>query len=252
MPRPPLAHPSRSWPLASDRRRFIECAVGLGAVSWLGLASGCASAPGATPGPAKAAAGVGRPMPTRSELSAHDLALVDRLSWGASAGTASDFDRAGRAAWLQGQLHPGRAPGLPAQAQALIDAMSISRTAFEPLVAELDASRRDSEVRARAASDDAARQAARRVYAQALARVAREAASRSLLRALYSPHQLQEQMTWFWFNHFNVYADKSWYAGCFVWKWFAYVPKGEARRGNGFSPQGRAAMSVLRKEFKGR
>lgn len=55
-----------------------------------------------------------------------------------------------------------------------------------------------------------------------------------------------------WQAFFNVNADKPWYAGCFVWKWFASVPKNEARRGNGFSPQGRAAMSVLRKEFKGK
>ncbi|MBK7247104.1 MAG: hypothetical protein IPI05_05500 [Flavobacteriales bacterium] len=41
-----------------------------------------------------------------------------------------------------------------------------------------------------------------------------------------------------WQAFFNVYADKPWYAGCFVWKWFAYVPKDEARRGNGFSRQG--------------
>ncbi|MEO5584465.1 MAG: hypothetical protein ABIQ75_03335 [Flavobacteriales bacterium] len=54
-----------------------------------------------------------------------------------------------------------------------------------------------------------------------------------------------------WQAFFNVYADKPWYAGCFVWKWFADLPQDEARRGNGFSPQGRAAMNVLRKEFKG-
>ena len=31
-------------------------------------------------------------------------------------------------------------------------------------------------------------------------------ADRAVWRALYSPNQLQEQMTWFWMNHFNVYA----------------------------------------------
>ena len=29
-----------------------------------------------------------------------------------------------------------------------------------------------------------------------------------LLPALYSPHQLQSQLTWFWFNHFNVHQYK--------------------------------------------
>src|SRR5207244_11456019 len=36
-----------------------------------------------------------------------------------------------------------------------------------------------------------------------------DVATRMLLRALYSPNQLQEQMTWFWFNHFNVLQYKN-------------------------------------------
>src|SRR5471032_228888 len=39
-------------------------------------------------------------------------------------------------------------------------------------------------------------------------RIGREAATRSLLRDLYSPWQLQEQMTWFWMNHFSVHQYK--------------------------------------------
>ena len=39
-------------------------------------------------------------------------------------------------------------------------------------------------------------------------RLAREAATRHLLRALYSPRQVQEEMTWFWLNHFSIYAGK--------------------------------------------
>ena len=35
-----------------------------------------------------------------------------------------------------------------------------------------------------------------------------ETAKRHLMRALYSPSQLREQMTWFWMNHFNVYSGK--------------------------------------------
>lgn len=45
-------------------------------------------------------------------------------------------------------------------------------------------------------------------YQRDLTQLAREAATRSLLYALYSPAQLQEQMTWFWLNHFNVYQNK--------------------------------------------
>ena len=30
-----------------------------------------------------------------------------------------------------------------------------------------------------------------------------------MLRALYSPRQVQEQMTWFWLNHFSVFQNKA-------------------------------------------
>src|SRR6202012_1284763 len=36
----------------------------------------------------------------------------------------------------------------------------------------------------------------------------RQAQTRSLVRDLYSKNQLKEQLTWFWFNHFNVHAPK--------------------------------------------
>jgi uncharacterized protein (DUF1800 family) len=39
--------------------------------------------------------------------------------------------------------------------------------------------------------------------------LARQSALRQVLRDLYSPAQLREQMTWFWFNHFNVYQNKA-------------------------------------------
>jgi uncharacterized protein (DUF1800 family) len=40
-------------------------------------------------------------------------------------------------------------------------------------------------------------------------RLAYEAARRDLLRAVYSPAQLQEEMVWFWLNHFSVFQAKA-------------------------------------------
>lgn len=51
---------------------------------------------------------------------------------------------------------------------------------------------------------------------------------------------------------FEVFAELDWYAGCFIWKWFADGGSREERHGVGFSPQGKAAMVPLRKAFKGR
>src|SRR5438093_1134423 len=56
---------------------------------------------------------------------------------------------------------------------------------------------------------DDEKKAAQQAYQQELTRLGREAAARMLLRALYSPWQLREQMTWFWMNHFNVFQYKA-------------------------------------------
>src|SRR5204863_492352 len=45
-------------------------------------------------------------------------------------------------------------------------------------------------------------------YQKAMNGLADEARTRFILRALYSPDQLRERMTWFWFSHFNVQAGK--------------------------------------------
>ena len=59
-----------------------------------------------------------------------------------------------------------------------------------------------------AADLEAQRKAERKAYQQELGRLAREAQTRMLLRALYSPNQLEEHMTWFWMNHFSVFQFK--------------------------------------------
>ena len=50
--------------------------------------------------------------------------------------------------------------------------------------------------------------AVRKIYQQKLQQLMQEAQTRSLLRDLYSSNQLEEQIAWFWFNHFNVDARK--------------------------------------------
>src|SRR5438876_10385118 len=72
-------------------------------------------------------------------------------------------------------------------------------------VTEMEQRRRDAD----AIAEDAAKKTAQQAYQQDLNRLARDAATITLLNALYSPNQLQEQLTWFWFNHFNVHQYKS-------------------------------------------
>ena len=201
--------PSRATAADPRRRHLLGSAAALAATPWLALAGGCTTT-GSDAGPGLAkpqAPRTGAPGPAPA-LDRDDLALVNRVSWGASAATAADFARRGRTAWLESQLHPQPAR-LPVEVQTQIDAMSISTTSFQTLVAQMDGIRRDKDQKAKDATDPAAKQAAQQEYQQALTKVAREAASRSLLRAVYSPNQLQEQMTWFWFNHFNVHQYKA-------------------------------------------
>jgi uncharacterized protein (DUF1800 family) len=133
---------------------------------------------------------------------ADDLALVNRLSWGETAqGTTLNGQSAH--AWLEQQLHPGD-DGLPPQVQAQIDALEISHKSPAQLndeIRELRQQRRDDK-----GSPDA--EAAKKAYQQRLTGLMRQAQTRSLLRDLYSKNQLKEQLTWFWFNHFNVHAQK--------------------------------------------
>jgi len=131
------------------------------------------------------------------------LRWLDRVSWGVNATDARQVARAGLPAWLGQQLHPGPEV-LPPAVQAQIDAMTISRTPVEPLARSLDAQRRAAD----ALPDEDQKKAARQAYQREMQRLERETQQRFVLRALYSPNQLQSQMTWFWANHFNVNARK--------------------------------------------
>jgi uncharacterized protein (DUF1800 family) len=128
---------------------------------------------------------------------------VNRLTWGASTSALAAYRRQGWHTYLQAQLHPV-AQGLPPEIQAQIDGMAITTTPLIELVQQLEQQRLDAD----AMEQEDARKAARQAYQQALNRLQREAATRHLLRALYSPDQVQEQMTWFWLNHFSVHQSK--------------------------------------------
>ncbi|MDZ7281180.1 DUF1800 domain-containing protein [Sphingomonas sanguinis] len=142
------------------------------------------------------------PVPASAADTARDAAWAERLGWGPSA--ASDTGPApGSDAWLRHQLDDRLDP-LPPAVQAQIDAMRISKERVAALVVETDAMQRDL----KAITDPDQKKAAREAYQKAMNGLADEARQRFVLRALYSPDQLRERMTWFWFNHFNVQAGK--------------------------------------------
>jgi uncharacterized protein (DUF1800 family) len=132
-------------------------------------------------------------------------ALANRVTWGVDALDVSAIADRGEDRWLDAQLHPPAGDRLPAAVQAQIDAMPYLQVPMRQLVADA----RIQQLAADAITDPALKAAARQVYNHALDDAAHQAAARSVLRDLYSPDQLKEQMTWFWFNHFNVHLYKA-------------------------------------------
>jgi uncharacterized protein (DUF1800 family) len=135
----------------------------------------------------------------------NDLALVDAITWGANPSTMAAFVSLGRERWLHAQLHPAPDARLPQAVQQQIDALPVARKSALDLVADFNAvGRVAGELTA-----STLRAAAQKTVQEGMSDVVRQAATVSILHALYSPNQLQERMTWFWFNHFNVHQYKA-------------------------------------------
>jgi uncharacterized protein (DUF1800 family) len=176
----------------------------------LGALAACSSA-----GPAKVSSAP--PPPAKPQFHAvnetaaplaadpSDLAVLNRVSWGADTADAQALKASGLPAYLKAQLNPAPDDGLPPDAAAQIAAMEISQKSL----VEIDAEVRGLQKAAQAVKGTPEYDAAQKAYQQKLQDLAREAATRSLLRDLYSKNQLKEQLTWFWMNHFNVSQSKN-------------------------------------------
>jgi uncharacterized protein (DUF1800 family) len=139
------------------------------------------------------------------ELSPHDMALFDRLTWGISTSSAAHLQAIGADRWLAEQLHPAPDAALPAAAQAQIEAMpDVHKLPFDIAVAFDQQGKAANQI-----TDPDQKKAAQQAYQQAMNDRGKQAVARSILRALYAPDQLRERMTWFWFNHFNLHQNKA-------------------------------------------
>ena len=130
------------------------------------------------------------------------LAWCNRMTWGLSPSSQINCSATHDARPSQPSKRPDEM--LPPKAAAQIAAM---RLAHEPMAALVVAEEAQNRA-ANALTDLDQKKSAQQAYQQSMNALANEAATRSLLRDLYSSDQLREQMTWFWFNHFNVQAQK--------------------------------------------
>jgi uncharacterized protein (DUF1800 family) len=140
-----------------------------------------------------------------TELSPRDMALLDRLTWGINASSAAHLRAVGPDRWLAEQLHPAPGDALPQAVRTTIEAMPDVHAFPFDIAASFDAQGRA----ANQIADPDAKKSAQQAFRQAMNERARQAAARSILRALYAPDQLRERMSWFWLNHFSLAQSKA-------------------------------------------
>lgn len=143
------------------------------------------------------------PSPVQVPPSPDALARLDRLTYGADRASLDALQRLGPEGFLEHQL-ARRPAALPEPVAATIGALEIARVDGATLLAQAAAERR----RIDGLHDEELRAAARKALNERGNELAAEAAEREVLRAVYSPDQLREQMVWFWLNHFSVYLEK--------------------------------------------
>ena len=157
--------------------------------------------------PAENKSAASLPTPAKSgsgEKSAYHW--LNRLTWGANTSLVQAHAHDGRGAFIAQQLSLSAQQALPPKdVQVQIQAMTISQRPLQVLAIDMDQRRKDAE----GLTDEDARKAALQAYQQEMNRLAREAARRHVLRALYSPAQIHAQMSWFWLNHFSVSQNKA-------------------------------------------
>ncbi len=125
--------------------------------------------------------------------------LLNRLSLGISPGEIDRVQKLGIDKYIQQQLNPDSIAQSPILAERLAKLDTIDLTPVE-LFQRYNPNRQVDNQNPLAANRQVQQQRARQVTNQAI--------EARLWRSIYSDRQLQEVMVDFWYNHFNVYADK--------------------------------------------
>lgn len=137
-------------------------------------------------------------------LRREDTRWLGRVTFGLDSAGVAEYRRFGRERFLERQLE-SRDGALPAPIAAQINALEISQA--DPLKWLADVNAQYKTINAM--PDGPAKEQARKTLNDHGNTLAYEAIRRELLRAVYSPSQLQEQMEWFWLNHFSVQQYKA-------------------------------------------
>src|SRR5690606_15660298 len=127
------------------------------------------------------------------------IRLLNRLTWGATEASAWRLALIGPDGFIADQ-HKPRPAQLPPPVPTAIHARP---QAAAPAIDTVTSPQAQQQAVNKAPAGEA-REELRRAWNPRLRLLSQEARHRSLLRSIYSQRQLQEKMTWFWVNHFNV------------------------------------------------
>jgi uncharacterized protein (DUF1800 family) len=133
-----------------------------------------------------------------------DVLWLERVTFGLDSVSVAEYRRLGRERYLEQQLtHPDMA--LPAPIETAIVGLEVSRA--DPVRSLAEVKERYKVINDMPNGPD--KEQARKELNESGNKLAYQAIRRELVRAVYSPSQLNEQMVWFWLNHFSVHQAKA-------------------------------------------
>jgi len=190
----------RSARKGSGQARLRAASAALSTIWLLACAGpGARSDLNRTTGPAPGTAAAVLPV-----LRREDTLWLERVTFGLDSASVAEYRRLGRERFLERQLVAGDG-SLPAPIAAQIAALEVTHADPARSLAEVNERYKTTNLM----PDGADKEQARKTLNDQGNKLAYEAQRRGLLRAVYSPNQLQEQMIWFWLNHFSVHQNKA-------------------------------------------
>ncbi len=154
------------------------------------------------------AAGSGLAPGLEAAARARPAVFLDRIGWGASAEQLRVLAQQGAAAYLQAQLRGQTGPDLPPARATQLAALPVNQpleALIPPIVRQERAIRQARKDNPQAnAADAEAQLKALNAFKFALTQ---QAAAQQVLLGLYASNALQQRLSWFWLNHFNVFRS---------------------------------------------
>ncbi len=130
---------------------------------------------------------------------------LQRATYGVDDEGVTQLQQLGQHRYAALLLAPSDDAALPAPVRAQLQRFDALHTPLVTLLTQYEADK----LRLQAMPDGEEKTAASKEWRARGGQMLTQARQAQLLRAVYAPDQLREQLVWFWLNHFSVYADKA-------------------------------------------